>query len=375
MAAKLKDSFDGRVVRRIARDVARAWAAFDARAFERDALRGLEPLELMARGWHVADALHRHLPPSYPEAARVLVASLGPEAGAEGQERDGTTSFRFLPHGFLVARYGQDHLEASLDALEEITKRFTSEFAIRPFLEGHPEATFARLEVWARSPNVHVRRLVSEGTRPRLPWAPRLRALQNDPSRVLALLERLRDDPERYVQRSVANALADVAKDHPERAIAVCRAWSEDPSAPPSRRWIVKHALRWLVKQGHPGALASMGHAAKPRVRLEGARVTPAKVKRGGEVRFVADLVSTGARAQDLLVDYAVHYAKQRGTTSRKVFKHRRVTLAAGDSARVSGRIVLVDLSTRKHHPGHHAVELLVNGVAMPIGTFELLAR
>src|SRR5262249_34126743 len=154
--------------------------------------------------------------------------------------------------------------EPAMRAQYELTKRFSAESSIRAFLMQYPEATYARLLEWARDGSVHVRRLVSEGTRPRLPWAPRLRAFQDDPRPVIALLELLKDDPERYVQRSVANNLNDIGKDHPELAVEVCRRWSARTS--PGRAWIVRHALRSLVKKGHRGALEAVGAGSRPKV-------------------------------------------------------------------------------------------------------------
>jgi len=141
----------------------------------------------------------------------------------------------------------------------------------------YPNETYARLLEWTRDRNVHVRRLVSEGTRPRLPWAPRLRAFQADPRPVIALLELLKDDPERYVQRSVANNLNDIGKDHPDLAVEVCRRWSA--SAPPGRAWIVRHALRSLVKTAHRGALETLGVGGKPRVQIGKARCAISSTK------------------------------------------------------------------------------------------------
>jgi 3-methyladenine DNA glycosylase AlkC len=252
----------------------------------------------------------------------------------------------------------------------ELTKRFTAESSIRAFLVAHPATTLTRLHLWARDPNPHVRRLVSEGTRPRLPWAPRLRAFQADPSPVLELLELLKDDPERYVQRSVANNLNDIGKDHPDLAAAVCERWTKD--APPGRRWIVQHALRHLIKRGHRGALETLGVGARPKIAIDRVRVAPKRVDLGGEVRFSFRIASTAPKPQDLMIDYAVHYVKANGAPRPKVFKLKRVTLPAGDEVELSGKISLVDLTTRRHHPGKHGVDVVVNGVTHPLAAFDV---
>jgi hypothetical protein len=215
-----------------------------------------------------------------------------------------------------------------------------------------------------------VRRLVSEGTRPRLPWAPRLRAFQEDPRPVIALLELLKDDAERYVQRSVANNLNDIAKDHPELAVEVSRRWLVDAS--PSRRWIVRHALRSLVKKGHRGALDVMGVGGKPRVDISGIRLAPATTRIGGEVRFSFEIVSTSRKTQELLVDFAVHYVKANGTARPKVFKLRKLALPPSGRVELGSAISLKGMTTRKHYPGRHGIEALINGVPYRLGTFEL---
>lgn len=371
MPASLKDILGPSAVAALARALRRAHPALDEAAFERAGTRGLAALELTPRARHLAEVMHAHLPQPFPKAARAIRRSLGPELAST--EDLGLSPLFYLPHVFYVAKYGLEHFEAAMEAQYELTQRFTAEFSIRAYLERHPEATYRRLEAWASDPNVHVRRLVSEGTRPRLPWAPRLRAFQADPRPVLALLERLKDDPERYVQRSVANNLNDIGKDHPELLVEVCREWSRE--APESRRWIVRHALRSLVKAAHPGALALLGVGARPRVRVEELRLTPQVARLGDTLRFTLALRSTSREPQSLMVDYAVHFVKANGGRRPKVFKLRRVELGPRASVTLAGKVSLEDLSTRKHYPGSHELELVVNGVSMPLGGFEVRAR
>jgi 3-methyladenine DNA glycosylase AlkC len=368
MAEPLKNFFDAALVGALGDQLARVFPAFDRRRFVADGVRGLASLELTGRGAHLAEVMRRHLPEDYEAALAILLRSLEPKSEQAGPS--GMAPFRYLPHVCFVARYGLEHFEPSMLAQHELTQRFTAEFSIRPFLVKYPERTLARLAEWASDPNVHVRRLVSEGSRPRLPWAPRLRELQKDPAPVLALLELLKDDPERYVQRSVANNLNDIAKDHPELVVEVCRRWSERPGE--GRRWIVKHALRSLVKQGNRGALGLLGVGARPRVALRAVEVAPTRVRLGKAVAIGFELQSTARAAQDLLVDYAVHFVKSNGSRRVKVFKLRRVQLPPKQAVRLQARLSFVDLSTRKHYPGLHAVDLLVNGVSMALCEFEV---
>jgi 3-methyladenine DNA glycosylase AlkC len=368
MAGELRDFFDAAVIRGIARELKSADPAFQERRFVAAALKGLAPLSLTGRAAHIAEAMHRFLPKDFADATAVISRSLGPPHA--GSDTFGMAPFKYLPHTMFVATHGLAHFEESMRLQLELTRRFSAEFSIRAFLTQHPTATYARLLEWARHDDVHVRRLVSEGSRPRLPWAPRLRHFQQDPSPVLALLELLKDDPELYVRRSVANSLNDIAKDHPDLAVATGRRWLTGASA--DRRWIVHHALRFLVKQGHAGALNLIGAGRRPKIKLATVRITPARVRLGGAVIVTLALTSASRSRQDLLIDYVVHYVKANGSTSAKVFKLKRVTLTPDRAVPIALTIKLKDLTTRKHYAGRHAVDLLVNGVRFPLGAFRL---
>jgi 3-methyladenine DNA glycosylase AlkC len=368
MAEPLKHFFNAPLVRSLAVELRRAYPALRTKSFVAACVDGLESLELIQRGWHIAEAMHAHLPRPFARAAEILVESLGPEHARI--ESSGMAPFRYLPHVLFVQKYGLEDFEPAIRLQYELTKRFSAESSIRAFLVRYPEATYARLQEWARDGNVHVRRLVSEGTRPRLPWAPRLRAFQEDPQPVIALLELLKDDPERYVQRSVANNLNDIAKDHPELAVETCDRWSI--GAPPGRLWIVKHALRSLVKKGHRGALETMGVGGTPRVSLSTIRLRPRRLAIGDALRFGFEITSTSRKSQALLIDYAVHYVKANGATRPKVFKLRKITLPARERVELSGSLSFADLTTRTHHPGRHQIDALINGIAYPLGAVDL---
>lgn len=366
----LKDILDDAAVRALARDLGRAHPRLDARSFVAAGLAGLAERSLSERAIHLADVMHAHLPADFAAAAELVEASLG--APLAGSEVFGMEVLRYLPHVHFVARHGLDHFEPSMRLQLALTRRFSAEFSIRAFLLKYPERTYERLVAWTADPDVHVRRLVSEGTRPRLPWAERLRDYQRDPTPVLALLERLKDDPERYVQRSVANNLNDIAKDHPQRVLDVCARWRQGAGA--GRTWIVGHALRSLIKQGDRGALALVGAAEPPRVRVREVRFEPPAITLGDTLRLAFELVSTSAAPQELVVDYAVHFVKADGQRRPKVFKLRRLTLPPRAAVPLAARVSFADMTTRKHYPGAHRAELLVNGEALPLGEFEVRA-
>lgn len=375
MAEALKTFFSPALAERLARSLAIAWPAFPEAAFVRRATRGLASLELLDRARHLAAAMAEHLPSDYPEALAIVLRSLGPEHAGDELEGVGMEPFFYLPHVIFVAERGLDHFELSMDAQHALTRRFTCEFSIRPFLAREPARTLAVLARWAVDPNPHVRRLVSEGTRPRLPWAPRVKWLEEQPERTLPLLEALKDDPTTLVRRSVANHLNDLYKSSPARVVELAGRWLDGASEP--RRALVKHALRTAVKKGDRGALALLGFGGRPRVRLDAARFTPARVAIGGRTRFEATLTSTAARgpAQQLSVDLIVHFVKARGATSAKVFKLAQLELAPEGTATLRKSISLAEHTTRTPYPGAHAVELLVNGERFEAGAFDVRER
>jgi 3-methyladenine DNA glycosylase AlkC len=372
VAEALKAFFSPALVRRLAVDLVRAEPSFPSRAFARQATAGLDDLELLDRGKHISRALAAHLPRHYPDAVEVLLRSLGPVHASDELVGAGMAPFFYLPHVLFVAAYGLDHFDESMRAQYELTKRFTAEGSIRPYIDRHPEETMAVLCEWAGDPDPHVRRLVSEGTRLRLPWAGRVRWLDENPARVVALLERLKDDPTTLVRRSVANNLNDLAKVHRTLTIRTCEAWLKEASA--ERRALVEHALRSLVKRGDADALRLLGYGKKPSVAIERVTFDPRRVPIGGRVAMSVSLRSTSRAGQDLLVDVAVHFVKANGRTSPKVFKLKRLTLPPRGRAALTTRISLAVHTTRTPRPGKHVVDVLVNGVKTRAGSFEVTA-
>jgi 3-methyladenine DNA glycosylase AlkC len=373
MADALKTFFSSSLVRRLAADLARAHPDFPVRSFVRDAGNGLEALELLDRGRHIARVLGAYLPQSYPEAIDVLLRSLGPAHATDELVGAGMAPFFYLPHTLYVAERGLDHFDLSMQAQYELTKRFSAESSIRPYIARDPERVFAVLRKWTRDENAHVRRLVSEGTRLRLPWASRVPWLDANPKRVLALLELLKDDGSTMVRRSVANNLNDLGKVHPDLLHRTAAAWLQDAS--PERRSLVEHALRSAVKRGDPDALGLLGYGSKPAISLERVVFEPSRVLIGRRVSMQFTLRSTSRRPQDLLVDVAVHFVKARGVTTAKVFKVARVVLRPRECLNLQATFSLAVHTTRVPRPGTHAVDVLVNGRVVQAGSFEVVAK
>lgn len=357
------------LVTNLAARIAAVYPAFPFAAFVADVAPRLAPLELKGRIATVAAGLRAHLPADYPVAVGILLQILGPPiVEGDGMFADG---WQLWPLATFVEQYGLEHLEASLAAMHAITQRNSAEFAIRPFLMRYPDQTMAALRRWAHDDSFHVRRLVSEGTRTRLPWAPRLPAFIADPTPVLELLEVLKDDPSPYVRRSVANNLNDIAKDHPDLALAALERWSAGASA--ERRRLIQHALRTLVKQGHPAALALLG-AAAPEVELLALTLAPARLRIGESLTIAATLASRAVGPQQLVVDYVLHLPGAQGRARSKVFKLRTQSLGPGETLQLTRRHSFAPVTVRRLYPGPHRVELQVNGRVLGDAAFELLA-
>lgn len=371
MAEPLKNQLGPDTPRHIARMVTAVSPAFPAEAFIHDALEGYEQLNLMQRGRKIALSLRRYLPSDYAAAIEILTSSFGPRLITTAGW--GMAPFLYLPHSFFVAEYGLDHFELSMQAQYELTQRFTAEFCIRPYLQAHRDATLARLKTWVNDPSPHVRRLVSEGTRPRLPWAQHLREFQADPRPVLELLELLKDDPEPYVRRSVANSLNDIGKDHPELLADIARRWMHEASE--ERRRMVRHALRSAIKRGERSALAVLGCDNDAQVNIGKVGITPQRVRLGESVTVSFEITGAASCPQQLLIDLRIHYVKANGKTSSKVYKLKTLKLAPAATSTLSKTIALKAMTTRQHYSGVHRVELVLNGVAWPLGQFDLRVK
>ncbi len=359
-APALKEIFNRARLRHIAAEAQAVAPLFEADRFLALTQDGLDDLSLMQRLRRVAEALHAALPIEFAAALGVLRA-LAPRLDS---------AFVTMALGEYVARYGLDTPDASLAALRDLTRFGSSEFAVRPFLRHDLAGTLAVMEDWARDPDPHVRRLASEGSRPRLPWSFRLTALIADPGPTATIIDRLKADPSLSVRTSVANHLNDIAKDHGGRVIDLIAGWPRDDAR---TAWIARHALRTLIKQGDKRALALVGAGETAVVEVDFA-VAPAVVRIGEAVTLTVRLQSTAATDQRLVVDYAIDYVKASGATSRKVFKLRTVTLPAQGALELVQRRSLRDFTTRTHHEGRHRVVLLINGDERGAGEFALRA-
>jgi len=356
----LKHIFDSRRLQAIAREASAVCPGFDAARFLALCHDGLDALSLMQRLRRVSTSLHAALPGDYPQRVAVLRA-LAPRID---------NRFATLALGDYVALYGLDDVDLSLDTLKFLTPFGSSEFAVRPFLLRHPQRTLDTMRTWALDADEHVRRLASEGARPRLPWATRLPALLADPGLAEPILQALRADTSAYVRKSVANHLNDIAKDHPDWVMARLEAWPLDDKR---CAWIARHALRTLIKRGDRRALAIVGAGAPARLGEIGFTLSPRRLHLGDRLTLQLTLGSAAQASQRLVIDYAVHYVKAAGHAAPKVFKWKTLELAAGAAVTLRRSQVVKDFSTRKHHAGVHRVDVMVNGERGATAEFELV--
>jgi 3-methyladenine DNA glycosylase AlkC len=351
---------------------------FDRDRFEQLAGAGLDTLDMKARAMQVADALEATLPADFDAAASQIEASLMPPGRPDSQGDDlgelragpaGLGGWVVWSLGEFVARRGQQHVPRALATLHALTQRFSAEFAIRQLIAVAPEQVYPVLQRWTQDPSAHVRRLVSEGSRPRLPWGLRLQALVADPGPSWPLLRALQDDPSAYVRRSVANHLNDIAKDHPDAVaqwVATHRA-----GASTEREALLRHASRSLVKQGHAPTLQAWG-LGRGFEGLAHLVLGATRITLGQSVPLQLSLRSTATAPQSLVIDYAVHHVKADGSTAPKVFKGWQRTLAPDEVCELQRQHPVKPISTRRYYPGMHRVVVQINGRPVAEAAFEL---
>lgn len=359
-APALKEIFNAQRLQHIADEMSAVYPAFKVKAFLAHANHGLAELSVMQRMARVAESLHAVLPLKYEDSLHVL-RELAPRLNS------GFVSMS-LPH--YVASYGAHAFDTSMDALKYFTTFGSSEFAIRYFLRSDLERSLERMHDWTRDDNHHVRRLASEGSRPRLPWSFRLEAMQANPKLAAGILDRLKADESLYVRKSVANHLNDVTKVHPEWVLDTIEGWSLENK---HTAWIAKHALRSLIKQGDVRALTVIGAGAKAEVQLLDVKVEPAVVRLGEPITLSLTVKSMVAHEQRLVIDYAIEYVKANGGVSKKVFKLKTLGLVGFGTEVVRRKQVIKDFTTRKHFAGRHGVQVMVNGEVLGSAAFEVL--
>jgi 3-methyladenine DNA glycosylase AlkC len=372
--AAVKDVINKQSVSALATRITKVYPEFQSRKFINEVCKALPTQSLSERLQQVRVSLYDYLPKSYPKAVRILLKSLPPrltDNTVEGTDLAGANGFITVSLTSYVARYGIDDFDRSMKALKEMTKRFSSEGSIRFFIQKYEKECLALFHEWAADKDVHVRRLVSECTRPRLPWAMALPAFKKNPRPVLKLLEKLKDDPELYVRRSVANNLNDISKDNPDLAIKTLKKWSKKKS--PDRQWLVRHALRTLERQGHPDALEILGFSTKSPVKVKAFTIARKRITMGQALDIAAVIETTSKTPVPVLIDYVVYHQKANGTLTPKVFKWTKRTVSASAPLELKKSHLFKPITTRKYYSGAHEVHIQVNGKKSNSQKFELI--
>ncbi|MGZ9698115.1 DNA alkylation repair protein [Bacillus safensis] len=353
----LKHVYHELFIEELAEKLGQASTGFDAEKFQRLVLqKDWEQLELKGRMRRVTESMHACLPKDYEQAIEVLRQTAPHFSGLSA-----------LVFPDYVETYGLAHWDISIKALEFFTPFSTSEFAVRPFLIQDQDKMLAQMLVWSQNQNEHIRRLASEGCRPRLPWGLTVPALKKDPSVTLPILENLKSDPARYVQKSVANHLNDISAIQPDLMKKMAKKWYGTNE---HTNWIIKHASRTLLKKGDPDIMALFGYGDDPSVQVTDLKVEQNPIRIGEKMTF--QFILQAVKPLKLRVEYAIDYVKARGTRNQKVFKITEFETSAALHREFVRSQSFQNMTTRKHYEGVHTLTIIINGIPKASVDFEV---
>lgn len=366
MPEPLKNIFSRPLLASFASDIQNNWSAFPSQSFLDHLFSGdWEALELKQRIRQISIVLRQHLPAEYPDALEIMTQTTLGYIREQGENLSFTHTF--IPD--FVETHGVEYPDQSIPALETLTRWSSAEFAVRPFLIRYPERMYAQMLAWSRHESPMVRRLSSEGIRPRLPWGMGVPALKRDPAPILPILGNLKNDPAETVRRSVANNLNDIAKDHPELVLELAERWLGQSA---ETDWVVRHACRGLLKKGNASALAHFGFQQE----IAGIDVFQLKLSEqvaiGSRLDFSFEVKNSASTPALVRLEYGIDYQTLSGKISRKVFKIKELTLAPGQAETISRSQRFQDFTTRKHYAGAHRLKILLNGKQLAEGVFEV---
>lgn len=349
MAQPLKDLYTHEYVSKLAHALQLVYPKFQHAAFVQAVFNPeWKHKELKARLRHITHCLHQFLPLPYNKQLEILKKVAPPFSG-----------FLALFFPDFVEVYGLNEPDLSINALAFFTQYSSSEFAVRPFLVKYEKRMLKQHAKWAKDSNHHIRRLASEGMRPRLPWAVALPMFKKNPTPLIPILEQLKQDPSEYVRKSVANCLNDISKDHPELVIALVNKWK---GTSPETDWIVKHASRGLLKQGHIQALAAFNLNHKAKARIEQFKLSHKQIALGQNINFGFTLVNDEKKQTALRIEYKIYFIKANGKPSGKIFQIGTYNLKGGEQLLIQRKHTFVNLTTRKHYAGLHRIAIILNG-------------
>lgn len=345
-----KDHLSKDAVSVFSKCIKEAYPKFDQKKYTATVLSGgFLKLELKERLNKIAESLKDFLPVNYDAAVAILI-KVAPNVG----------TFENWALTIYVEKFGLKSFKTSVRALEELTKYGTSEFAIRPFMIFHTAKMLPILMKWTKSKNEHIRRLAAEGSRPRGVWVAHIEVFKKNACPVIEILEKLKSDESLYVRKAVANNLNDISKEHPDLVAATCKKWQKAGDA--RTDWIIKHGCRSLIKNGHPEVMKLFGFASKLSVKVKSFSIKPDKIKIGGMATLVLKLSTDQKSKQKLSIDYQVYFVSKNGSKNKKLFKWAVKSINSGNDLTLEKKQSFKDQSTRKHFPGVHQIEVLING-------------
>lgn len=371
MAEPLKNVFNPKFFEIFTDSLDQIIIDFDKKKFLSEVLiPDWEDLELKERMRHITIAIKPYLEEDYSKSIQQILKLTGLfQYDPRLKEiKWGPLACIFLPD--FIEVYGLEHPEISVRAMERITQFISCEFAIRPFIIKYEEYMITQMKQWSGHDNEHVRRLASEGCRPRLPWAMALPSLKNDPSPILPILETLKNDPSEFVRRSVANNLNDISKDHPQKVIDLAKAWKGESK---EVDWVIKHACRTLLKEGNQEVMQLFGFGSIDDISIENFQIINKSVKIGEDVIFKFELHNQSSKKEKVRLEYGVHYLKKNGSLSRKVFKISEKLYEPGSVSHIEKKQSFKLITTRKFHLGEHMISIIINGEEVEERTFELV--
>ncbi len=367
MATPLKDLYSPAFYQQFGNVMSQVLESFDYQKFRKRIFdQDWETKELKDRMNHTALVLHDFLPQPYPEATQKIIAIIDRLEAAGITEN--SLEFMFFPA--YIEHFGRADFETSVNAMERITQFTSCEFAVRPFYLNYPKQMLAQTMKWAKHSDHRVRRLASEGCRPRLPWAMAIPYLKKDPSPILPILKLLKDDPAEWVRRSVANNLNDVSKDHPEIIISLAKEWI---GRNPHLDWVIKHGSRTLLKQGNAEIMRLFGFGSVEDIGLQDFNILTPQLSIGSDLRFEFQLENKSELDQQLRLEYGIYYLRANGSLSRKVFKISEKTYAGLSIQKIERKQSFRIITTRRFYPGEHWVSLIINGQEMDKKAFTLV--
>jgi len=367
MGVPFKEFYNLNFLQNYSRILVKISPSFDADIFCQKVLsKDWQVLELKQRMRRISETLGIMLPHKFEDAISILIESI--EALKHTEFEHQGIEFIFIPD--YIELFGIDEYDTSVLAIEKVTTFISCEFAVRPFIIKYSDKMMAQMLQWTKHKNHHVRRLSSEGCRPRLPWAMALPEFKNNPQAILPILEELKTDDSEFVRRSVANNLNDISKDHPEIVLKIAHNWYGSNN---QTNALIKHGLRTLLKGNYPGSLELIGYGSPKSFVLSKLVLINQKVKEGDRVAFSFSIKNTSKKAQFLRMEYALYFLLSNGSHSKKVFKISERKINPNESFHIKRDHSFKLITTRKYYKGRHFVAPIINGEEKEKLRFEII--